>query len=361
MSDNVITNGEQVTCGWLTDVLSQNGALTQGTVTSIEQDAGAGNWSTNSKFRLTYTDDAQGTLPRNLFLKLASTDLGDGESFDDSEVLYYTRDYVDVPNAPLLHCYHAAYSAQLKRYHILLDDVSETHTVAGKKKPTLEYGLALAEGLANMHARWWGAKRLAEAKAEIHSAEHIQTFVDISHPGVAHIVNRTPNDLKPHWPEAMHTLFAKHPGALISRTQEANGFTLIHGDAGEHNILVPREGDRPIYLIDRQPFNWSLTVWLGAYDLAYAMVLDWDVDLRRQYEIPVLERYHAHLIQNGVVGYTWERLVDDYRLCVAICVYIATEYCRGGVNNRWVHVWLQMLQRALTACDDLNSYELWNG
>jgi hypothetical protein len=34
--------------------------------------------------------------------------------------------------------------------------------------------------------------------------------------------------------------------------------------AGASNILVPRQGDRPIYLIDRQPFNWSLTAWLGA-------------------------------------------------------------------------------------------------
>lgn len=360
MSDKVITNSEQVTSDWLTAVLSQNGALTQGAVTAVEQDAGVGNWSTHSKLRLTYTDEAKGTLPQRLFLKLANTDLGDGESFDDSEVIYYTRDYVDVSNAPLVRCYHAAYSETQKRYHILLDDVSETHIVASEKKATLAYGLALAEAFARLHARWWGAARLAEAKAHIHSAEHIQTFVDIAQLGVVPIVNRTPNDLKAHWPEAMNTLFARHPGALIARTQEANGFTLIHGDAGEYNILVPREGDKPLYLIDRQPFNWSLTVWLGAYDLAYALVLDWDIDLRRQNEIPVLKQYHAHLIQNGVLGYSWERLVDDYRLCVATCVYIATEYCRGGVNKRWFHVWLQMLQRALTACDDLNCYELWS-
>ena len=100
---------------------------------------------------------------------------------------------------------------------------------------------------------------------------------------------------------------------------------LIHGDIGHHNILVPRRGDRPIYLIDRQPFNWSLTTWLGVYDLAYAMVLDWETDTRRQYEIPILKRYHAHLIKHGITDYTWERLFDDYRLCVAMGVYIATE------------------------------------
>jgi hypothetical protein len=359
MLTKVITDVDQVTNEWLTAVLSQSDALTQGAVAAHQREAGAGNWSTNSKLTLTYTAEAAGRLPQRLFLKLANTDLGDGESFDDSEVNYYTRDYVDVPNAPLPHCYHTAYSEKLKRYHILLDDLSETHIVATEKPPTLAYGLALAEALATLHGRWWGTQGLAKAEVEIHTAAHIQTFVDISYPGVAHILNRVPNDLKPHWPEAMHTLFAQHPSALIARTQDANGFTLIHGDAGEYNIMVPRVGETPIYLIDRQPFNWSLTVWLGAYDLAYALVLDWDVDLRRQYEIPVLKRYQAHLMQQGVAGYTWERLYDDYRLCVAMCVYIATEYCRGGVNKRWFPIWRRMLQRALTACDDLNCYELW--
>jgi len=59
------------------------------------------------------------------------------------------------------------------------------------------------------------------------------------------------------------------------------------------------------------------------------------------------------------VDYTWEQLYNDYRLCAVMGVYIAAEYCRGGVNERQVHIWLPMLQRALTACDDLNCSVLW--
>lgn len=359
MPNPIITNSEQITNEWLTFSLSQSGALTHGTVTSFALGAGKGNWSTNGSLIVTYSADARGSLPKRLFLKMANTDLGDGESFDDSEVNYYTRDYVDVPNAPLLRCYAAAYSAGLQRYHLLLDDVSETHIVAGDKKPTLEYGLALAEGFAILHARWWGEKGLAQAGASMHSAAHIQTFVDIAEPGMGHIVSRFSSELKQHWGSLMRELFAKHPQAMLQRIQDPNGFTLIHGDPGEQNILVPRVGNRPIYIIDRQPFNWSLTIWLGVYDIAYAIVLDWDAELRRQVEIPILKYYHETLLKNGVTNYTWEQLYDDYRLCVAICVYIATEYCRGGINERWVHVWLLMLQRSLTACDDLNCSQLW--
>jgi hypothetical protein len=102
-----------------------------------------------------------------------------------------------------------------------------------------------------------------------------------------------------------------------------------------------------------------LTTWLGVYDLAYAMVLDWDIEIRRRLEIPILRSYHSQLIKNGVTDYPWEQLYDDYKLCVAMGVYVATEYFRSGVDSPWVSTWLLMLRRALTACDDLNCKEDW--
>jgi hypothetical protein len=305
-----------------------------------------------------YSAGSQGALPQTLFLKLVNTDLGD-EFFGPSEVAYYTHDYRDVEGAPIIRCYHAAYSEEKRCYHLLLDDLSESHVEAAKKTPTLGYGLALAEGLAAMHARWWGDQGLEEAEAQIHSASHIQRFVDIAKPGAGQIINHFSTELEPHWPDTLRAIFSKHPQALIERAKNGNGFTLIHGDVGHNNILVPKRGDRPIYIIDRQPFDWSLTTWLGAYDLAYAIVLDWEVDLRRNLEIPILRHYHAWLTKNGIHDYTWEQLYEDYRLSAAMGVYIATEYCRGGINERWIPSWLPMLQRSLTACDDLDCDELW--
>jgi hypothetical protein len=359
MSATVITNLDKISAEWLTSVLAQSGALTRGAVKAFELGTGQGNWSTSANLKVVFTDDAQGTLPQRLFLKMVDTDTGDGEFFTDGEVTYYTRDYVDVKNAPLLRCYDAAYSKEINRYHLLLEDVSETHIEAYDKKPTLEYGLALAEELAILHARWWGKARLAEAGAGGHAAKHIQNWINIAEPGAGHILEHKSAELKPHWGDLIRELYARHPQALIQRSQDLNGFTLIHGDVGHANVLVPRAGNRPLYIIDRQPFDWGLTTWLGVYDLAYAIVLDWDVELRRQCEIPMLKRYHETLMQHGVTDYSWERLYDDYRLCVAMGVYIATEYCRGGINERWTHVWMRMLQQALTAVDDLECNTLW--
>ncbi|MCB0034329.1 MAG: phosphotransferase [Anaerolineales bacterium] len=356
---NVITELNQVTPAWLTAVLTQNGALQAGHVTAIETADGRGNWSQNGVLKIQYSDDALGERPLTLFLKLVDTDTGDGEYFDDSEVTYYTRDYVGVENAPLIRCYEGAYAAEQMRYHLLLEDLSDTHEECRYKEPTLEYGEALAEGLAVLHAHWWGAERLTTAVAPIHPPEFMQRFVDIAAPGVEPIISHHAADLKPHWPALMREIYAHHPQALIDRTKNAHGFTLIHGDVNPSNILAPKRGERPLYIIDRQPFDWSLTTWLGVYDLAYAMVLYWETDKRRELERPILRHYHEQLYQHGVQDYSWEQLWDDYRLCVAMGVYIATEWCRGGDTERWREIWMFELRRSLTACDDLACAELW--
>jgi hypothetical protein len=61
------------------------------------------------------------------------------------------------PDAPLVRCHHAAYSIAQDGYHLLLDDVGATHVEMTGCPPTLDCALALADGLATMHARWWGA------------------------------------------------------------------------------------------------------------------------------------------------------------------------------------------------------------
>jgi hypothetical protein len=356
--EKIITHVDQVTSEWLTSVLLKSGALTEGQVTMFAVDTGRGNWSTSARLTLSYAPDSRGELPVHLFLKMVEVDLED-ETFGDSEVTYYTRDYVNLTGAPLIRCYDALFSQEQNRYFLLLDDVSETHVEACAKNPTLAYGLALADGLAVLHAHWWGEQRLAEAGAPIHDAAHIRRFAAIAEPGLAPVIAEYEAALKPHWPAVLRSLFTHLPEAMINRTRQANGFTLIHGDAGCNNILVPRDGDQPLYLIDRQPFNWSLTTWLGVYDLAYAMVLDWEVETRCELEMSVLRRYHERLLRHGVESYPWEQLYHDYRLCVGMCGYIGVEYCRGESGKLLEHIWMPMLQRALTACDDLHCADLW--
>lgn len=358
MPQQLLTSPEQITRQWLTGVLTRSGALSGGEVAAIEIDANDRTLSSNYRLRIVYSDGSHGLMPARLFLKTVNADQ-DEEYFGPSEVDYYVRDYVGVDGAPLIRCYDGVFSAEQRRYHLLLDDLSDSHVEAGTKTPTLEYGLALAEALACLHAHWWGAERISQSGDRLPTASQIDRFVEVARPGAGHIVAAMPDPLQPHWPAALAELLDRHPQAMAARTADANGFALIHGDANRTNILVPRAGDRPLYVIDRQPFDWSLTVWLAVYDLAYALVLDWNSEQRRRQEMTILHHYHDQLVARGIRDYPWSRLYDDYRLSVAICVYVAIEWCRGGINHEWTHVWLPKLQRSLTACDDLNCRELW--
>ncbi|MBL8163064.1 MAG: phosphotransferase [Anaerolineae bacterium] len=357
-SEAVITRLEQITAEWLTGILTRNEALTEGHIAALTLDVDARELSTSVRLRVEYTAGAAGARPEKLFLKMVNADM-EVEFFGPSEVNYYVRDYVGVPDVPIPRCYDAAYSPELRRYHVLLDDLADTHFASWNRPPTLEHGRALAEGLAALHAHWWDAERLASAGEPIHDAAAIRRFVSIAEPGAGHIINACADQLQSHWPQSIYTLYAQHPARLIDRTRDANGFTLIHGDTNLSNILIPINGDRPLYIVDRQPFDWSLTTWLGVYDLAYTMVLKWDAELRRALEKPVLEHYHAHLLARGIRGYSWEQLWQDYRLCAPMAVYVATEWCRGGLNRDTMDSWLPMLQRAMTAVDDLRCAELW--
>ena len=358
MTEQVIQTVDQVTPEWLTDVLRQSEALTSGRVASIGLESSERILSTSTRLRIAYSENATGAMPPRLFLKTVNAEQ-DEDFFGVSEVNYYRRDYKGLACAPIPRCYDAVFSEERRCYHLLLDDLANSHIEAKHKPRTLAYGLALAEALACLHAHWWGAKRLAELGEAIPSSQQIERFVEIARPGASHILGAFTGELKSHWPAAINGILERHPQAMVERTSDDSGFTLIHGDANWNNILVPRDADQPLYIIDRQPFDWSLTVWLGVYDLAYVLVLDWDIDERRRFEFPILRHYHEQLTTRGILDYSWEQLVWDYRLSAVICIYVAIEWCRGGINEQWVHVWLPMLQQALTACDDLDCRELW--
>lgn len=83
------------------------------------------------------------------------------------------------------------------------------------------------------------------------------------------------------------------------------------------------------------------------------MVQYWDTRSRRESEMPILKEYHRQLIVNGVIGYSWDQLLADYKLCVAQGVYTVTEWCikpEDRERMRWL--WWLELERTLDAFFD---------
>lgn len=355
--NKVITNVQQVNLDWLNSVLTQSGALLTGRINDFDIKLLDSDNAQIAKIKIGYEHGATGKLPEFLLIKMCA---GDSNFTNYSEVNYYTRDYINLADSPIPTCYHARYSDNPYMYHILMDDLSVTHRNNWRTKPTLNYGCSVARALAAIHAHWWGAEKLSTIGSIIPNQIAIERYVAHSQAGLLPMLGDIEAEIDISWKHALMDIFKYHPAKMIERTNNSSGFTLIHGDVNPGNILSPINNNGKIYLIDRQPFDWSLTTWLGVSDIAYMMVHWWKTNLRRNFEIPILREYHDNLISFGVTGYTWEQLIYDYKLAAIQSIYVAIEWCvfdEQRQKMKWV--WLPQLQKSMTAFFDLQCSDLW--
>ncbi len=355
MSAHCITDPDQVGAEWLTEVLLAAGALRDGRVAAVAPDCQSSNWSRSVWLELRYEAGARGERPSSLLLKICADA---AESFGPSEYHYYTRDYRGYAAAPLVRCYHAAYQAAPRAYHLLLADLRATHGNGFQVAPTLELALSSADALARLHARYWGAAGLAELG--LSPARPVEVDAYFSHivPGLEPMLEDLGESLAVARRELLRRIFGEHPRLMKARLRDERGFTLVHGDLNPGNVLWPREGAEPVYLIDRQPFDWSLQRWLGASDLARLMIIPWAPERRREWQLPALRRYQEVLVRAGA-NLPWPLLLEDYRLAALESVQIAVEWCADPVTRVEKRgLWEWMLGRALQAVDDLDSVAL---
>lgn len=353
----VIRDARHVDAAWLQSLLRRAGVLRDGRVLDVAVESESSAWSQIVRLRPRYDTAAGSGAPATLLLKICT---GDHAVFGPSEVLYYTRDYADLPDAPIPRCYDAQYASAPRGYHILMEDLGATHGNTWKMPPTLQRGCAAAEALAALHAHYWGAPRLGTIGRRSADTRDIDRYIGHIQRGLAPLVDTLGAELTADWRRTLDDIFARHPARMRARTADPDGCTLLHGDVNPGNLLAPRDGDRPIYLVDRQPFDWSLTAWLAASDLAYMMVSWWDTESRRRWQEPVLRHYHDALLRRGIAGYTWERLFADYRLAAVESIFVAVEWCvleKDRSAMRWV--WEPKLRTAMAAFADLRCAELW--
>ena len=274
--------------------------------------------------------------------------------FGRSEVDFYRRDFRGAADAPLPRCFDAAYAEPPRRYHLLLEDLSASHCTGDDAPRDLGLALALADALAALHAHRWGPARLQAIGQAVPGPAEIDRYLGHITPGLAPLLALAGDALPAAWARRLPGLVDSVAERFLARARDARGMTLVHGDLNPGNLLVPRSGRGPVLLIDRQPFDWSLTAWLGVSDLAGALVPWWDSALRRQVQGPALARYHVGLVARGVQDYPFEQLQADWQLGLLMCLLGPVEWCVLPADRermRWL--WTQQLQRALAALDEL--------
>ena len=351
----VLYSIEDLTPDWLTDVLRENGVLADGHVTEVKESSTNHQSSLNYFLNVTYSPDAPSSAPKTLFLKLSNPER---LPLTADEVEYYTKIIAQMPLKIAPTYYSAEYDGEKGAYHILLEDVSATHTGLSLAYPPITaHAYAMAKTLAQFHAHWW-EKPTLNTVSTLPTEAVIKRYVDFCRPGLSPMFDFLGDRITDQQKQLVMTVTEQYPRWLLARTQQKpNHLTLIHGDCHNANWLLPR-GEGETYLVDRQPFDWSLTCSLGASDLSYMMIHWWHPKYRERIEESVLRAYHTELLAQGVTDYSWQQLWDDYRLCAIQSLYVPLEWCTEGNLGDTAWIWYRQVMYTLEAIEHLGSWEL---
>ena len=177
-----------------------------------------------------------------------------------------------------------------------------------KSFPQYHLDLAL-DGLASLHARYWGdtSKRMAHVLPIEDATVH---FFDSMVAGRWSIPAR--KVLIDSW-------------CLMNQRQ-----TVLHGDSRIGNMMFPSAPGQGRYVL----IDWQATrSGKAAFDLAYFLILSLISHHRQAVETESIDAYYRSLITKGVKNYSREDLEEDYRhACLCTLVLLALPMLSGEAS-----------------------------
>jgi hypothetical protein len=352
MTDNVLPPAARA--DHLTTVLRKSGALGDGRVRDVTVERSFDTVLSHIiRLRLHY-EGAAAAAPTSLIFKSVIAERADTFWFAGrKEVAFYNEVAAATKDHLVPRCYEAAYDESTKLWHLLLEDLTDTYFIATPwpLPPTHQQCEQIMRARARFHAAWWDDPRLGvtvgrwPGPAELN--EQLQGLAN----RVAQFTERHGHYLSPERRDLYARLLDAAP-RLQARQRSRRNLTIVHGDSHVWNIFLPKDESGGSAL----QFDWDCwNIDVASDDLAYMMAMHWYPDLRRRFERPLLDCYHAELLARGVRGYDRQALDDDYRLSV---LWLTTTPLWQEGNSIPPLIWWNNLERIFLAADDLGCREL---
>ena len=306
-----------------------------------------------TRLSLTYDGDASGA-PRTVILKTGLPErLGDANwEAGRQEVAFYDEVAAAKPDQQVLRCFEAAWDADTRAWHLLLEDLTDTHFIATAwpLPPTMEQCESIIRARARFHAAWWDEPRLGQSIGSWQDEATMRGNLRAFEEKLSQFTDRF-GDLLPRERRTFYRRLIDAGLPLHTHHRSHRNMTIIQGDSHVWNNFLPRDGSHDVRI-----FDWDCwRVDVAADDLAYMLALHWYPDRRRDMERPLLDCYHAALLESGITGYDRAALAEDYRL--AVLWQTATPIWQAMSNIPPV-VWWNNLERIFLAVDDLDCREL---
>ncbi len=350
---------DDITPEWLTAALRAASTIHDATVTHVAHERlaeGAGFVGQILRVTPTYDRDEPGA-PATLIAKLPSLDDG-GRTLAGMYGLYEREYRFYTELAPQIafrtpRCYYAAGDAAAVSYVLLLEDLSATGAVGDQVRGCTPEQASLAlQQLALHHASWWDHPQLTQMP-------FIQPGIDLVNAGLTTYPAAVPLAIATFGdrmtPEIRDALPDMGPRITAMMEQYRDRpMTLTHGDYRLDNMFFGNEGSG----YDLAVFDWQSPsqAW-GAYDIAYFLYGNVDIETRRAHEMEALRTYHDTLLANGVTGYPWEQCLDDYvsSLVVSLAIWIINAATLDTANERGRELFTIIFDRLVAAVTDHNA------
>lgn len=269
------------------------------------------------------------------------------------EVMFYHDVAPLMPPRLVPGSYGGAWDEDALTWHLLLEDLTDTHQTATMwpLPPTQPQATAIVKALGRLHAAWWDHPQLGTSIGRFANREdtdkHGAVFADHYRRFADQLGDRLSADRR-----AVYDRFIAAAPRLLDRYHQRRNLAIAHGDAHVWNFLVPKDAGGG----DVRPFDFDQWhVATPASDLAYMIALHLYPERRAAIERPLLDAYHATLLDHGVRAYDRAALAQDYRR--AVLWHITKPVWQWSIDIPPL-VWWNNLERIFLAVDDLGCRDL---
>lgn len=304
-----------------------------------------------ARLRLAYADGADAG-PSHVFLKSRRAEAAPSlQQLGVKETAFYQVVAAGTPAGLLPRCYEAV-AEPSGDWRLILEDLTGSHQTVGEwpLPPALDRIHAVLTAHAKFHAAWWNHERLGISVGTFLDAALDRSLATLPK-DLATFADRLGDRLSAERRRIYERLITAAP-RLLDRYRTHEHLTIVHGDAHVWNALLPRDPDRhDVRLIDWD--GWRVDT--ATDDLAYMLAVHCFPDWRRRYERESLQRYHDTLLSDGVRGYSFDALWQDYRLSALWQIIIPMWQANHGLP---AGIWWNHLDRIMHAVHDLGSLEL---
>ena len=345
----LVAEPELVTPGWLTDVLRQAGAITDGTAVASFRSTpiGTGQVGSNVRYALDYDGPAG---PATVVCKFGSREPASaaaavGLRLYETEVAFYL-DLASTVDVSRPHCYFAVVEPGTADVVLVMEDLSPAEQGDQIEGCTVAQAELAVDEAARLHGPRWADPTLAEL-GWLNRDDGLGALLPMAWDS---FVERYQSALDPVTLETGAELVGLLAATPVRHRPVR---TAIHGDFRLDNMLFGTSaGGRPLTVVDWQ----TVQLGVGAQDVAYFLGNAFEPGLRRSCERALLARYHRALVDDyAVVDYPFAQCWSEYvTFAHASLVMAIWASMLVGRTDRGDAMFLAMASRSAQMAADLD-------